>query len=117
MLQGYQLCSMTLSNHALISFSLADPPRIEHHPDELQDAIPSRAVKFTVKATGTEPMSYQWSHKPPGKEDWSELQGEDSSTLSIPSVRKSNEGSYRCTVSNCAATETSKSAELSVGKN
>ena len=98
-------------------FSVADPPRIEHHPEQLKDVLPLRAVTFTVKATGTEPMSYRWWHKPAGKEVWSELQGEDSSTLSIPSAQKSNEGSYYCVVGNCANVETSKSAELSVGKN
>jgi len=103
--------------HLAITFFLAEPPRIEQHPEGLKDAIPSQAVRFTIQATGTKPMSYQWSHKPPGKEDWSKLQGKDHSTLSIPSVQKSNEGSYCCIVSNCAATETSKSAELSVGKN
>ena len=96
--------------------SVADPPRIEHHPEQLKDVLPLQPVTFTVKATGTEPMSYRWWHKPAGKEVWSELQGEDSSTLSIPSTQKSNEGSYYCVVSNCANTETSKSAELSVGK-
>ena len=83
----------------------------------MENAFPSKAVTFTVQATGTEPMSYRWWHMPAGKEVWSELQGEYSSTLSIPSVQKSNEGSYYCVVSNCANVETSKCAELSVGKN
>ena len=42
--------------------------------------------------------------------------GANSSTLTIPSVHKSNEGSYRCTVSNCAGSETSESATLTVGE-
>lgn len=108
---------MTISNYALTSFSLAELPRIEHHPEDVKDAIPSQAVKFTVKATGTKPLSYQWLHMPAGKKDWSDLQGEARSTLSIPSVQKSNEGSYCCVISNCTnVTETSNSAVLSVGK-
>jgi len=35
---------------------------------------------------------------------------------SNPSVQKSNEGSYCCTVSNCAGSETSECAILTVGK-
>jgi len=53
---------MTISNYALMSFALAELPRIEHHPEDVKDAIPSQAVKFTVKATGTKPLSYQWLH-------------------------------------------------------
>jgi len=45
--------------------------------------------------------------------------GAASSRLTIPSVQKSTEGSYRCVVSNCAGNQTSNPApaELSVGKN
>ena len=42
--------------------------------------------------------------------------GADSSTLTIPSIQMSNEGSYHCTVSNCAGSETSDTATLTVGK-
>ena len=42
--------------------------------------------------------------------------GANSSTLTIPSVQKSNEGSYHCTVSNYAGSATSESATLTVGE-
>ena len=42
--------------------------------------------------------------------------GADSSTLTIPSVQKSNEGSYRCIVSNCADSEMSECATLTLGE-
>ena len=45
------------------------------------------------------------------------IPGANGSTLTIPSVQKSNEGSYHCTVSNCAGSETSQCATLTVGKN
>ena len=45
------------------------------------------------------------------------FQGAHSSTLTIPTVQKSSEGSYCCVVSNCAGEQTSKPANLSVGKN
>ena len=41
--------------------------------------------------------------------------GADSSTVVVPSVKKSNEGSYHCVVSDCAGTDISNSAKLSVG--
>ena len=42
--------------------------------------------------------------------------GANSSTLVILSVQKSNEGSYSCTVSNIAGSETSEYATLTVGE-
>ena len=42
--------------------------------------------------------------------------GADSSTLTIPRAQKSNEGSYHCTVSNCAGRETSDSTTLTLGE-
>ena len=42
--------------------------------------------------------------------------GANSSTLTIPSVQKSNEGSYHCTVSNCVGNVISECATLTVGE-
>ena len=81
---------------------------------------------FSAEATGTEPLSYKWEWSPAGErrgtEEWQpcdleSFPGGDSSTVTIPSVQKSNEGSYRCVISNCAGSKTSNPAELSIGKN
>ena len=78
---------------------------------------------FTAEGNGTDPLNYQWEWKPAMDDDkWQpcdveKFPGAHSSTLTIPSVQKSYEGSYRCVVSNCAGKETSNPAELSVGKN
>ena len=100
-----------------------EPPRITVDPQELKNMAPSKSLTFTVQATGTEPLSYQWEIKARnGNGEWlscdvESFPGANSSTLTIPSVQKSNEGSYRCTVSNCAGSETSQCATLTVGKN
>ena len=100
----------------------AKPPRITAHPQELKNAVPGKPVTFTIEATGTEPLSYQWEHKTGGGNggwqscDIGRFPGAKSSTLTIPNVQKSNEGSYRCTVSNCTDSETSKCATLTVGE-
>ena len=97
-------------------------PRITVHPQDLKNIVPSKPLTFAVQATGTEPLSYQWEIKTRnGKGGWQlcdveSFPGANSSTLTIPSVQKSNEGSYRCTVSNCAGSETSQCATLTVGK-
>ena len=51
-----------------------------------------------------------------GSEEWKpcDAKGSNTATLIIPSVQKSNEGSYRCVISNCAGSQISNSAELEV---
>ena len=101
---------------------VVEPPRITTHPQNLKDAIPGNSATFTVQATGTEPLNYNWQWEPaekgsgikewkPCNEGWS-----DGSALTISNVQKPNEGSYRCVISNHAGTEISKAAPLSVGK-
>ena len=77
---------------------------------------------LTLQATGTEPLRYHWQWKPAeeegGSEEWQPCHPEwsDGGTLTIPSVQKSNEGSYHCVISNYAGTQTSNPAKLSIGK-
>ena len=100
----------------------AEPPRITNHPQKLKDVIPGKSAKFTVQATGTEPLDYNWQwkqdEKGSGSREWQPCDEgwSDGATLTIPSVQKPNEGSYRCVVSNHAGTQISKAAQLSVGK-
>ena len=103
----------------------ADPPRIISHPQELNVAVPGKPATFTIRATGSEPLTYQWQWKPSGegsrRREWQSCDvkrfpGATSSILTIPSVQKSNEGIYRCTVSNHVGTQSTKPAILSVGK-
>ena len=44
--------------------SVAKLPRITAHPLDLKDAVQGKTAKFTIQATGTEPLSYQWQWKP-----------------------------------------------------
>ena len=100
----------------------AEPPRITTHPQKVKDAIPGNSAKFTVQATGTEPLNYNWQWKPAkkgsGNKEWKscdELRS-DGATLTIPSVQKANEGNYHCVISNHAGSVISKAAQLTVGK-
>ena len=108
---------------ALCTFlHVADPPRVISHPQELKDVVPSKSVMFATEATGTEPLRYEWEWKPVmGGGKWQScyverFPGADSSTLTIPSVQKFNEGHYRCVVSNCVGSQTTSPAKLRVGK-
>jgi len=106
--------------YILFSYT-ADPPRITIHPKELKDVPLGRPVTFTVHATGTEPISYKWQWKPAGvgSEEWQLCVTEWShnTTLKIPKVQESHEGSYQCVVSNCAGSQISNAAKLFIGKN
>ena len=107
---------------SMFCFCVAEAPRINSHPQDLKDAVPGKHVMFIVEATGTEPLDYQWEWMPAMDDgewqlcDVERLPGADSSTLTIPSVQKSNEGSYRCVVSNYVGNQSSYPARLSVGE-
>ena len=65
-------------------------------------------VSFTVAASGTAPLSYQW------QKDRANLAGATSATLTLSSVTSANAGSYRAVVSNSAGSATSAAATLTV---
>ena len=109
----------------LCFFFVADPPKISSHPQDINNAIPGKFVAFTIQASGTEPLSYQWQRnravEGSSSEEWQQCDVErfpDATTpkLIISRLQKLNEGSYRCVVSNCAGSQISKPAKLSIGK-
>ena len=107
----------------IYAFPFSDePPKVTNHPKSLSKVSLGKPVKFTLQATGTEPLSYHWQWKQTeeegGSKEWQPCHAEwcDGATLTIPSVQKSNEGSYCCVISNYAGSQTSNPAELSVGK-
>ena len=116
----YLLCTNNHNMLLLCSYA-ADPPRITTHPRGVKDAVPGNHVTFAIEATGTEPLNYQWECKIEGSGAWQSCDverfpGTNGAMLIFPSVQKSNEGNYRCTVSNCAGSETSECATLAVGE-
>ena len=97
---------------------VAEPPRITTHPPNLKVAVQGKPAKFTIQATGTEPLTYQWQWKPAEEEgggvEWHPCPAEwcDGAAILIL-MEKSNEGSYRCVVSNSAGSQTSKPVKVS----
>ena len=67
-------------------------------------------MQFSVTATGTEPLSYQW------QKGGRRIKKANTNTLSITSVQKSDKGGYTCVVSNTAGRYTSKPATLTLGE-
>ena len=109
-------CLLSVSIHA------ARPPRITAHPQQLKDAVPGDALTFTIQASGTEPLNYQWEIKTGnGSGVWQSCDverfpGANCSTLIIPSVQESDEGIYCCVVSNTVGSQTSEPVHLNIGK-
>ncbi|MBO4714815.1 MAG: immunoglobulin domain-containing protein [Verrucomicrobia bacterium] len=86
---------------------LATPPTITSQPKS-QTVNVGDSVTFSVTATGTEPLSYQWY------KNSSMISGATSSSYTISSVNTSDAGSYFVVVSNSAGSVTSSVATLTV---
>ena len=105
-----------------VSIHAARPPRITAHPQQLKDAVPGEMLTFTIQASGTEPLNYQWEIKTgDGSREWQSCDVErfpraNCSNLIIPSVQKPNEGIYRCVVSNSVGSQISEPVNLNIGK-
>ena len=112
-----RVLSVCYSTSCVLFLHVAEPPRITTHPHDLRVVVRGKPAKFTIQATGTEPLTYQWEWKPAeeegGSEEWQPCDAEwsDGATILIP-MQKFNEGSYRCVVSNCIDSQTSNPAEL-----
>ena len=101
----------------LLIIAVDEPPNIISHPDSLKEVRPGKAVAFTVQATGTQPLTYEWQWRPAEEgeesEEWQSYDVEGP-TLTIPHVQKSDEGQYRCVIYNTAGRQISKPAQLEV---
>lgn len=85
------------------------PPPVITTPPLSQTVPLGRPVSFTVVATGTAPLNYEW------QKDGQKIAGApNNATLTIPSVSQADEGSYRCVVSNAGGPSTSGAATLTV---
>ena len=72
--------------------------------------VPGQPATFTVAATGDN-LGYQWQ-----KDGTDITTGATSANYTIAAVAESDEGEYRCVVSNAANSVTSTAASLTVCK-
>ena len=80
-------------------------------------------MMFTVEATGTD-LAWRWERAMiQGGEDWQPLtnetgkvEGANTATLTITGLEESDEGDYRCVVSNLARDDTSPAVHLTVAR-
>ncbi len=97
--------SVTSSAAAL---SVNDPVVITSQPVSV-GVMPGATASFTVAATGTGTMTYQW------EKNGTNITGATSATYSIANAAVANEGTYTCAVTNLVGTVLSSGAVLSVG--
>ena len=99
---------MAVSNPATLTVKdPAIPPVIIVQPKS-QEVLIGESVTFSVTATGTEPLSYQWLF------NGNQIPGATSSTYYIGQVTEANAGNYSVIVSNVAGTAISSTAVLTV---
>lgn len=102
-----------VSEGQLTYFSGDRPPVITQHPADQAVGIGSNAV-FTVQATGTGTLSYQWQKSQVNLTNGGPFSGVFTSTLSITGASLAEAGAYRCVVTNAYGSATSNEATLTV---
>jgi hypothetical protein len=91
----------------------AGAPVITSHPAN-RTVYEGQTASFTVVATGTSPLSYQWQERPPAG-TWGDIPGEMSDSYTTPLVSLADNGTrFRCIVTNNEGTATTGPATLTV---
>jgi hypothetical protein len=110
---------LTVSNGAGVTNTISaalvvnGPPVITTQP-AAQGVFVGANVNFTVTATGTQPLGYQWLQNGAPLSDGGNISGSATATLSLTNVQTSNSANYSVTVTNIAGTTNSASAALAV---
>ena len=99
--------SVTSTAAVLTVSSATIAPTVTNQPASTS-AVSGGSVTFTVVASGTAPLSYQWY------KGVAAISGATTASYAIPSVQTTDAGSYTCIVSNSAGTATSMAATLTV---
>ncbi len=89
------------------------PPGISNQPTPQTVAVGTGA-SFSVAASGTAPLSYQWRFNGLDLSNGGNVSGATSSALSLSNVQTNNAGGYQVVVANVAGSVTSGVAPLTV---
>lgn len=91
-------------------------PTITTQPQDVE-VKENETATFTVKVTGTEPLSYQWQQSTDSGRSWTDIgDAADATYITVATTTNMNGTQYRCVVSNSAGSVTSNVATLTVNK-
>ncbi|MBI1748689.1 MAG: HYR domain-containing protein [Acidobacteria bacterium] len=99
-------CGMATS--AAATLTVNTPPSITAQPVSVSQVCIGSSVSFSVTATGTAPISYQW------EKNGVNIAGATGSSFTIPSVAAGDVGTYSVIVSNVCGSVLSSGANLSI---
>jgi hypothetical protein len=92
-------------------------PNITQHPPS-RTVSSGGSVTFTVAATGTAPLSYQWQRAESGTSAWGNISGATAASYTLSNAQSSDNGDrFRVIVSNTLGSQTSNAATLTVTAN
>ena len=101
------------TNSANAALTVVLPPVITQQPTN-QSVLSYNSASFTVAATGTGPLSYQWQFNGTNLVDGGNVSGSATTNLNLANVSLGNAGNYDVVVSNPYATTNSVVAVLTV---
>ena len=91
-------------------------PTITTQPQDVE-VKENETATFTVKVTGTEPLSYRWQQSTDSGQSWTDIGGAtDATYITVATTTNMNGTQYRCVVSNSAGSVTSNVATLTVNE-
>src|SRR3990167_6453684 len=96
-----------------MSLTVNDAPVITTQPVS-QTKNPGENASFTVAASGTAPLSYQWRKGTSPLSNAGKYSGVTTTTLTITGVTNAEEGNYNCVVANTIGSATSNDGVLAV---
>ncbi|MGQ9649757.1 MAG: immunoglobulin domain-containing protein [Phycisphaerae bacterium] len=89
------------------------PPVITGQPQS-QDVCPGSIASFSVTATGTGELSYQWQRNGINIAEGGHYSGSTTATLTVTGTDIDDEGQYLCVVANAGGSTSSNSAALTL---
>lgn len=103
----------TCSKQVQVTGGGPQPPTISQHP--ANQTVPVGGIAtFTVQAVGDAPLSYQWQKDTVDLSEGGKVSGVNTTTLQIANVDASDQGAYRCVVTNAYGSATSNAATLTI---